>query len=162
MNKEETLQYLEESNIPFEIMEHPAAMTIEDIDGFDLPHAQYIVKNLFLRDDKKRNHYLVVMEKTKTCNLKEIRAKLGTRPLSFASEEDLQTYLGLRKGSVTPLGILNDETLQVQVVIDEDITKNHLVGIHPNDNTATVWINPNDLQKIIQSHGNKLTIIAVQ
>ena len=67
------------------------------------------MKNLFLRDDKKRHYYLVVVKKDKAVDLKGLRALLGSRPLSFASEQDLSRCLGLPKGAVTPLGILNDE-----------------------------------------------------
>jgi hypothetical protein len=32
--------------------------------------------------------------------------RIGSRPLSFASESDLYQYLDLPKGSVTPIGII--------------------------------------------------------
>ena len=41
--------------------------------------------------------------------IKEFRKKNNTRPLCFASENDLMDILGLIPGAVTPLGILNDE-----------------------------------------------------
>ena len=34
------------------------------------------------------------------------------------------------------------------------MSNEHLVGVHPNDNTATVWMQADDLMKIIQKHGN--------
>ena len=33
-----------------------------------------------------------------------------------------------------------------------------LAGVHPNDNTATVWLKAEDLVKIIQDHGNRVNI----
>ena len=154
MNKTELLNCLSNSQIQYILVEHEAAKTIEEIDSFHLPNAEYIVKNLFLRDDKKRNYYLLVAQKDKTINLKELRTNLGTRPLSFASEDDLLRFLVLPKGSVTPLGILNDETHSVQVIMDSDVFSYPLVGVHPNENTATVWLSPNDLKRIIEEHGN--------
>lgn len=154
MNKTELLNFLSNSQIQYILVEHEAAKTIEEIDSFHLPNAEYIVKNLFLRDDKKRNYYLLVAQKDKTINLKELRTNLGTRPLSFASEDDLLRFLVLPKGSVTPLGILNDETHSVQVIMDSDVFSYPLVGVHPNENTATVWLSPNDLKRMIEEHGN--------
>lgn len=154
MNKTELLNFLSNSQIQYILAEHEAAKTIEEIDSFNLPNAEYIVKNLFLRDDKKRNYYLIISQKDKTINLKTLRINLGTRPLSFASEDDLLRFLALPKGSVTPLGILNDETHSVQVIMDNDVFSYPLVGVHPNENTATVWLSPNDLKRIIEEHGN--------
>lgn len=97
---------------------------------------------------------MLVLRKDKVADLKGLRTKLRTRPLSFASEADLSRLLSLPKGSVTPLGILNDESRSVQVFADSEVLLFPLVGIHPNDNTATVWLSPKDLWTIIEAHGN--------
>ena len=34
----------------------------------------------------------------------------------------------------------------------------HIVGVHPNDNTATIWLKVEDLIEIIKEHGNKVNI----
>ena len=70
-----------------------AVFTMEAMDALSLPFANVVVKNLFLRDDKKRNYYLVVMPEDKPANLKALRAALGARPLRFASEEDFSFFL---------------------------------------------------------------------
>ena len=31
-----------------------------------------------------------------------------------------------------------------------------LIGVHPNDNTATVWLQTDDLIAMIQAHGNQV------
>nr|WP_207746731.1 prolyl-tRNA synthetase associated domain-containing protein [Anaerotruncus colihominis] len=148
------MEFLQRSNIDYELVEHPPARTIDEIESFNLPNGDYIVKNLFLRDDKKRNYYLLTLRKDKTVNLKKLREILGTRPLSFASEEDLSHFLALPKGSVTPLGILNDESHCVQVLVDSEVLLFPVIGIHPNDNTATIWLAPKDLQSLVETHGN--------
>lgn len=159
MNRLEIIDMLNHLHMKYSVTEHPPAETIEEIDSFGLPNADAIVKNLFLRDDKKKNYYLVVIRKDKTVNLKELRYLLGSRPLSFTSEDDLYSYLGLKKGSVTPLGILNDTERKVQVVVDEDVMKFPVIGIHPNENTATLWLSPQNLQSIIEKHGNTIVLM---
>lgn len=156
MEVEETLKKM---GIEYTIKEHPAVETIAAMEELGLPHMEYVAKNLFLRDDKKRCYYLVVVQKDKTVNLKGLRSILGSRPLTFASENDLFTYLGLQKGSVTPLGILNDKAQKVEVVLDKDLREFPLVGVHPNRNTATIWLKVPDLLKLIEKQGNKCTIV---
>lgn len=154
MTRVQVLDLLGRLKIDYRIAEHPPANTVEDIDAFHLPDADRIVKNLFLRDENKKHYYLLVMPKDKAANFKEIRSLLGSRPLSFASEEDLFRYLGLKKGAVTPLGVLYDENRKVEVVFDEDLLLSQDIGIHPNENTATIWLSLTDLVRIIEMHGN--------
>jgi Ala-tRNA(Pro) deacylase len=60
-------------------------------------------------------------------------------------------------GAVTPLGVLNDKEHKVKVYLDKDfLNAPKRIGVHPNDNTATVWLNTEDLVEIIQSHGTEL------
>ena len=71
--------------------------------------------------------------------------------------------MNLIPGAVTPLGLLNDKEKKVQFFIDKDFMSNqHLVGVHPNDNTATLWIKADDLIKIIKKHGNLVTIVSIK
>lgn len=148
---------MEGMGISYNVIEHPAAYTIEDMDSLNIDNKNEIVKNLFIRDDKKQRYYLIVFHKNKRANLKELRSKLNCRPLSFASETDLYKYMKLSKGSVTPFGILNDTERKVEVVFDKDVLLFANIGVHPNDNTATVWIHPIDLEAVIRNHGNHIS-----
>lgn len=156
--KKEIIDYLNENKIEYEIAEHPAVYTVEEADALNLPHPEAGTKNLFLRDDKKRRYYLVVARENVSINLKELRAKLETRPLTFASEKDLAAILGLIPGAVTPLGVLNDEERRVEVVLDAALS-GKLIALHPNENTATIWLREEELTKIIREHGNEMKII---
>ena len=157
--KQEVKAFLEEKNIPFEWVEHKAVFTIEEMEELGLESMDEIAKNLFLRDQKGKRHFLVVVKGMKQVNLKELGEKLGTK-LSFASEERLEKYMGLKKGAVTPLGILNDENCAVEVYMDEDLCKLERIGVHPNDNTASVYLSPADLLNIIKEHGNSLEVLS--
>ena len=159
--RQKVFDYLSEMNINCDIVEHPAVYTIEDMDSLHIDTDGQIVKNLFVRDDKKKRYFLISVQKDKRVDLKELRAKLDSRPLSFASEGALQEILGLDKGAVTPLGILNDANCIVEVVLDNDVRNFHHIGIHPNDNTATVWIKPKDLEAVIKKHGNILSYVEI-
>lgn len=159
MNKQDIYDFIKSKNIWYEITEHKAVYNMEELKEVDIPYTEYEAKNLFIRDDKKRNYYLITVKGDKRIDLKEFRRKNETRPLSFASENDLLDIMSLKPGSVTPLGLLNDKDNKVLFYIDKDFMKDkHIVGVHPNDNTATVWLKVEDLIEIIKEHGNKVNI----
>ena len=103
------LSVLQTAHIEYHVKEHIPVYTIDEMSALHLPDGEAVAKNLFIRDDKKRTYYIVVIRQEKTANLKALRQTLGSRPLSFASEDDLWKYLKLTKGAITPLGALNDE-----------------------------------------------------
>ncbi len=160
MNKQEIYDFLKNKDIWYEITEHKAVFKMDELNGIYLPYKEYNAKNLFVRDDKKRNYYLITVKGNKRVDLKDFRNKNGTRPLSFASENDLMNITNLIAGSVTPFGLLNDNDLKVTFCLDKDFFNDKgIIGVHPNDNTATVWLKAEDLTKIIQEHGNMVNIV---
>jgi Ala-tRNA(Pro) deacylase len=159
--RKKVIDAMESMNIQYDIIEHPAVYTIDEMDKLNIDSNNEVVKNLFVRDDKKKRYFLIVLQKNKQVNLKEIRNELNCRPLSFASEEDLKKYMELSKGSVTPFGILNDTDCRVDVVFDKNVLLFERIGVHPNDNTATVWICPKDLEFIIKNHGNSIRYLNI-
>ena len=162
MNKQEVYDYLKEKNIWHEITEHRAVYNMDELSQVDIPYPEANGKNLFLRDDKKRNYYIITVKGDKRVDLKEFRKKNNTRPLSFASEDDLMNIMNLIPGSVTPLGVLNNKGTKIKLFIDEDFVKSPgLIGIHPNDNTATVWLKTEDLIDIIKEHGNQVNLVKI-
>ncbi|WP_455542217.1 prolyl-tRNA synthetase associated domain-containing protein [Intestinibacter sp.] len=160
-NEREVLKKLDELNIEYDITEHPEVFTIEDMDILGIMLEGNVVKNLFLRNSNGSHHYIVVMDKDKKANLKSIKTQINSTSLKFASEDRLKKYLHLKKGSVTPLGILNDTSCEVQVLIDKDLIGEKKVGVHPNTNTSTLWISLENLVKFIENHGNPITYITI-
>ncbi len=157
MNKQQIYDYLQENSIWHEITEHNAVYNMAELAEVPCPYPEADAKNLFVRDDKKQNYYLITVKGEKRVNLKAFRKAQGTRNLSFASAEDLLERLALIPGAVTPLGVLNDETRSVQVFLDQDFLQEPgLVGVQPNESTATVWLKTEDLIRIIREHGNEV------
>lgn len=157
--KQEIYRLLSENGVWHEITEHKAVYNMDEVADIDLPYPEAECKNLFVRDKKKREYYLISVKGDKRVNLKKFREKYNTKPLGFASEDDLMNILGLIPGAVTPLGLLNDTDGKVILYLDQDFFKGeHLIGVHPNDNTATVWMKTDDLTDIIRTHGNNVVI----
>lgn len=162
MNKENIYSFLKQNNIKFEVDEHIPVYNMEDLRKVSLKYPNYDGKNIFLRDDKKRNYYLITILGDKKVDLKKFKIDNGLRSLSFASEVELYNFLKLTPGSVTPLGLLNDKEKVVKFYIDKDFFKEpFIIGVHPNNNSATVWLNVNDLVDIIKNHGNDVYITKI-
>lgn len=161
MNKQELYLFLDEQKIEYSVIEHAPVYTVEETEKLCLPHPEAGGKNLFLRDDKKRNYYLLTVRDALAVDLKQFQEKIGSRRLSFASEEDLMRFLALKKGAVTPFGVLNDIECAVQVYIDAYF-ENKQISVHPNENNATVYLAANDLVELLKAHGNRVEYIELE
>ena len=159
MNKSETLHYLNQLGIKYEIVEHPAVYNMAEMEKIALPHPEADAKNLFVRDDKKRNYYLLTIKGDKRVNLQQFREENGTRRLSFASPKDLKEKLGLEPGSVTPLGLINDPRHEIPFYLDSYFRQQSRIAVHPNDNTATIWLEPQALIHFIKDLGNPVKVV---
>ena len=160
MNKEETYKYLTNHQVEYEITEHKAVFNMEELGDVELTYPEWDAKNLFVRDGKKHNYYLITVRGSKRVDLKEFSKKQGLRRLSFASADDLLAIMKLTPGSVTPLGLLNDSECKVHFYLDSQF-KGNKIGVHPNDNTATVWLEADALVSLVKEHGNKVDLVEI-
>ena len=158
MDKEQTCQFLRDMGIEFERVDHPAVCNMAETAELALPHPEAEAKNLFLRDDRREHFFLLTVRGDRRVDLKEFRRARQTRPLRFASEEELSSLLGLIPGAVTPLGVLNDVEHHVKFFLDRAFAGG-LVGVHPNDNTATLWLRAEDLIRVVRDHGDEIEYI---
>lgn len=139
--------------------DHEAIYTIEEANKLDICILGQQCKNLFLRNRKGDVHYLVILDEEKQLDLKLLSKKIRSTSLSFASEERLYKYLGLKPGSVTPFGIINDIEKEVIILIDSSLASASIINFHPNVNTSTIGVSYIDFEKFIKWHGNKFQYI---
>ena len=159
MTPPELYAYLDGMGISYEVEEHAPVFTIDEMRELGIKGSD--CKNLFLRDAKGRQHFLVVLPGDRQADLGALAAALGSSKLSFASEERLMKHLGLTKGSVTPLAVIQDPDHTVQVLLDESLTGMDRLGVHPLVNTATLWISGADLLRFVRSCGNPVKIVSI-
>lgn len=160
--KQEIYDFLKEKGIWHEITEHKAVFNMEELDSVELLYPEADAKNLFVQDDKRRSYYLITVKGDKRVDLKEFRKNHGTKPLTFVKPDELAAILGLIPGAVTPFGLLNDSEKKVIFDLDEAFSDGAgLIGVHPNDNTATVWLKADDLIRIIREHGNEARVVKI-
>lgn len=154
--KLKVLDTLKNLAIPYDIYEHEAVFTIDEMDRIGLDADAEICKNLFLRNAKGDEHYLVILKGEKRADLASIARQVGSTKLSFASEERLYKFLGLLKGAVTPMGVISDVKHEVTVIVDNDIKDLPRIGVHPNVNTSSIVLSYDDLMKYIENAGNRI------
>ena len=151
---------LDNLDIKYKRFEHPPVFTVSDVDKANIDIPAKHTKNLFLRNKKKTKYYLVVLPAHKKFNLKEFAITIDDKHLSFASAEKLEHYLGLKPGSVSPFGLINDLDKEVIVYVDKSLVKGGQVAFHPNKNDATMVINSGDFEKFLKVVGNKYELIS--
>lgn len=140
--------FLSIHNIPYERFDHEAVFTCQQASELCPAMPGQPIKNLFLYDKKTEQHFLIVVPNEKRVDLKELKHQLKVPNLSFASEERLKKFLGVDPGSVTILGLINDATQKITVILDAQL-KNKALQCHPLVNTATLVIPFDGIEKFI-------------
>jgi len=152
MNLYDTLNKL---NIEYQEVEHEAVYSKEESQKIKDMINGVGCKSLFLHN--KNNYYLVLLDDSKQADLKMLANITNENRLSFGNEDKLMEILKLKRGSVTPFGIINDKDNIVTLLIDKYL-KNKYILTHPNINTKTIRVFYDDLIKFIEfeKHNYKL------
>ena len=150
---------LDKMGIEYEYYEHPEAPTIEIAAQFYRGEDTTLCKNLFFRNHKGNRHYLVIMDSRHQMNIHSIEKMLRQGKLSFASSERMMKYLGLRPGSVSLFGLVNDKDHDVTLFVDKGLVNVKKVSFHPNDNRASLVISSSDMFKFIENIGNEWQVV---
>lgn len=159
MYTNEIIRMLDEQHISYTLKKHLPVFTMEEMESLGwMQQAGTVCKNLFLRNAKKTAYYIVCMPMEKKISLKELGMQIANTRFSFASPECMRHYLGIMPGSVSPLSVLNDSSRTVQVVLDNDMMAWSYVGVHPNENTATIWMTPKDVIYLLQAAGHAVSV----
>tara|TARA_S200000501_G_scaffold156808_1_gene148001 strand:- start:81 stop:578 length:498 start_codon:yes stop_codon:yes gene_type:complete len=158
LSKEELIKLLDESNCDYEVKEHAPLFTVEDSKSLRGSILGAHSKNLFLKDAKGQFYLLSVEENTKV-DLKKIMNFIGSKKLSFAKAEYLESILGIEPGSVSPFALINDVDKKVLFFLDKNFLNYEKLNFHPLVNTATVNIATSDMIKFIEEKHNPIKYI---
>lgn len=152
---------LEELNIIFERINHPAVYTNEQARELVLPSNGASAKNLFLRDRKGKRHFLIMLDDNKELDLGDLATQIGSTRLSFASPERLMKYLGIEPGAVSPLALINDTAHDVELWVDQALWNEEIILCHPLVNTATLALSTRDLNRFFEKTDHKINYIKI-
>jgi len=150
--------YLDRLSISHETYWHEATFTVEE--GRDLkanmPGGH--TKNLFMKD-KDGTLVLISAEAHEELRLNQLHKLIGTRRLSFASAEQMESVLGVVPGSVTAFALMNDTAAAVQFIATAKLMSFDTLNFHPLVNTATTAISRSDFKCFVEATGHSLNVI---
>lgn len=156
-----TYDLLDKLSIPYQRLDHDAAYTIEACHGIDKLLNIDICKNLFLCNAQKTDFYLLMMPGLKKFKTARLSRQIGSSRLSFADPEFMEKYLDITPGSVSVLGLMNDTSKRVRLLIDKDVIEHHaFIGCHPCVNTSSIKIATSDiLEKFLPYVDHPYTLV---
>lgn len=164
-----TLDFLQEHGIRYELYAHPPLPTVKAALEYWKDVEATHCKNLFFRNHKGNRHYLVVLECHKELDIHALEHRLKQGKLSFASEERMERCLGLKPGSVSPLGLINDIGVEatanpkelyenghrVKLFLDKDLKTAEKLSFHPCENTSGAVISNADFMRFLEIWGGE-------
>lgn len=141
------LEYLKNKKMKYEIIYHPPAITTEEADKYIEGKEGIRSKTMFMANKKDKKFYLIIMDDSKRLDIKKMNEIINDK-LHFAKEVQLIEKLGLKPGTVSIFGLLNNKDHDINIYLDKEIMNEKLITFHPNDNTATIFITVEDMLKI--------------
>jgi Ala-tRNA(Pro) deacylase len=154
LSEQEFLTFMDANGFVYQRIEHPAVFTCEEADKHHAGIKAVSTKNLFLCDKKKRHYFLVVTSCERTVRLDDLKERLGVSHLRFGSEPDLMRLLGVGRGSVTMMGLVNDTAHEIALWIDSEIWGGEQFMCHPLVNTATLILSKAELERFFALTGH--------
>lgn len=154
------LAWLNSLGIDCPTISHPPLRTVADSRAHRQVFEGAYTKNLFLRN-KRGRMWLVTLLEHREVELKALARQVSAGNFSFASEERLHRYLGVKPGAVSPLALANDRGRDVTFVLDHGVVAFEQVHLHPLDNTRTTTVRVNDLLKFLDATGHVPVMLAI-
>ena len=136
------LAQLDDWGIAYQLHSHVPLRTVEDAKRVEAemerPGVTSLkIKNLYLRDRKKRN-YLISVEQDRAVDLKALGKEIGAAGLSFGSADRLMQNLGILPGAVSPLAMVTGVKTGVTFYMDAALQEVDAINMHPLVNDRTV------------------------
>ena len=159
--REQVTNLLDELQISYDIYEHPPVPTVEEAlpywNKIDATHC----KNLFFRNHKGNQHYLVILNHEQQLKIRDLEQRLKQGKISFASSKRMDRFLGLGGGSVSVFGLINDKENHVHLFLDASLKSAERISFHPNENTSTLVISFNSFLRFLDWSGNSYEFITL-
>jgi Ala-tRNA(Pro) deacylase len=156
------LAFLASLDIAFEVIEHPPVFTVDEARTLRGVVPGVHSKNLFVKD-KKGRMFLLVARESSVIDLKRVHERIGAQGrLSFGSADRLESLFGVKPGSVTPFGAINDRSHMVTIVLEQELMAQARLNFHPLVNTKTVGLSPQGLLTFLSATGHEPLIVSLE
>jgi Ala-tRNA(Pro) deacylase len=145
---------LEELKISYEYYESPRDFSSEDDGKFWKQINAERCKNLFLRNHKGNQHFLVISKYFEEFNVKILEDFFKKGKISFASEKRMDKWIKTKPGAISVFSLLNDNENHIRVFIDEELKNTEYVTFLPNMHNAILKISTKDFIRLLDYSGN--------
>lgn len=154
---------LDRLGIEYFRVDHAPAMTMDACEEIDEALGISVCKNLFLCNRQKTLFYLLMLPGDKVFRTKQLSEQIGSARLSFADAEHMEKYLDITPGSVSVMGLMNDKTNAVRLLVDEDLLREEYLGCHPCVNTSSLRLKTEDVfGAFLKSVGHGMTAVRLE
>ena len=157
LSEKKLLDLIDKKGLNLKLYTHEPLSTVEESIKYRGEIEGAHSKNLFFKN-KKNQFFLFSCVENTYINLKKITKSLALGNISFANEEYLFLYLGVKPGAVTPFGLLNDIENKVTLYFDSNFLKNQIVNFHPLTNTSTISMKTKDFVDFLIEKKKKVNI----
>ncbi|MBI2032072.1 MAG: hypothetical protein HYV38_01860 [Candidatus Levybacteria bacterium] len=124
--------FLDQKNIPFEIIEHEPVYTSEqaaNVRGLSLKQGG---KSLLLKADN--NFILVIIPGDKRLDSKKLKKLMGIRNLRFANPEEVKEVMKCEVGACYPFGNL----IGIKMMVDRLLSRNEVISFNPGVHNKSI------------------------
>ena len=136
----EILSSLQNWDVPFEMLEHAPALSMDDLPPISEKLGAPFFRNLFLTNRQKTDFYLLLIVGDKPFRTSEVSKKLGVSRLSFGDAELLDRMLSVSPGGVNPLSLMFDPEKKIKLLIDSEVLTWEKACLHPGTNTKSIVV----------------------
>lgn len=142
--KQQVYEFLDAIGIAYDRACHAPAFHMDDcVEISDRMNAAHC-KNYFLTTKSKKVYCLCLVRPEVRLRTSDLSRQAGTPRLSFADAADLQAFLHVQPGSVSPMGLIFDADGRVRLLVDSALKDADRLAFHPCDNTETLVMSAHD------------------
>ena len=158
--EEAAFALLEELGMDYDRVSGEPADTMEKCAAVSEVLGVPICKNLFLCNRQKTQFYLLLMGPDKPFHTKGLSHQIGSARLSFAPEENLWELLHCTPGSATVLGLMNDRSHRVRLLMEREVYEAEYLSCHPCICTSSLKLKTADvLRRLLPHTGHEATVV---
>ncbi len=135
--------YLRESNVPFEVQEHPLAVTAQEVAASEHVKGRAFAKVVMVVADGEMR--MVVLPASEKVSFEKLTAVIRAKHVRLANEEEFASrFTDCDAGAMPPFGHLYG----LSVVIDDTLSKNQRIVFRLGTHTTTMSVPYEDFARI--------------
>lgn len=150
---------LEEREIPYVwCIRHPEVLGCDESRNYYQRYEDYlgddysICKHLLVHERKgEKRTFLIIVDDSKTVDLKLLKEEIGCSKLEFVSSEEMKELLHTVPGNVSLFHMKFDTDDQVNLIIDSSLLDKNLLAFHPLYNGMSLFLTPDSVIKFLDS-----------